>query len=236
MARTAVIAGIGPGTGAALATRFAAEGYTVALVARTAEKLAPIAAAIRDAGGQALEVPADAGDPAAVAAAAASIRDQAGDPEVLIYNAGTFQIAGILDITPEAFESSWKANCYGAFLWSQQVLPAMVQAANGTCIYTGATAALRGSSRFSTLAVGKFGLRALAQSIAREFGPQGIHAAHVIIDGMIDTPRVRSWQPDKAPHTLVDPTAIAETYWQLHNQSPRAWTQEMDLRPSVERF
>jgi NAD(P)-dependent dehydrogenase (short-subunit alcohol dehydrogenase family) len=112
----------------------------------------------------------------------------------------------------------------------------MVERGRGTILLTGATAALRGSARFAALAVGKFGLRALAQSMAREFGPQGVHVAHVIIDGQISTPRVRGMYPDREEHTMLSPDAIAQTYWQLHSQDPTAWTLELDLRPSVESF
>jgi NAD(P)-dependent dehydrogenase (short-subunit alcohol dehydrogenase family) len=124
----------------------------------------------------------------------------------------------------------------GAFYAAQQVLPAMVEVGRGTVLLTGATASLRGSARFSALAVGKFGLRALAQSMAREFGPQGIHVAHVIIDGQINTPRMREMSPDREEHTMLSPEAIAETYWQLHAQDHTAWSLELDLRPAVESF
>jgi NAD(P)-dependent dehydrogenase (short-subunit alcohol dehydrogenase family) len=122
----------------------------------------------------------------------------------------------------------------GAFYAAREVLPAMVEAGRGTILLTGASAALRGKARFSALAVGKFGLRALAQSMAREFGPQGIHVSHVIIDGQINTPSIREMMPDREEHTMLSPDAIAETYWQLHSQDRTAWTLESDLRPSVE--
>jgi NAD(P)-dependent dehydrogenase (short-subunit alcohol dehydrogenase family) len=124
----------------------------------------------------------------------------------------------------------------GAFYAAREVLPAMVEARHGTILLTGASAALRGKGRFSALAVGKFGLRALAQSMAREFGPQGIHVSHVIIDGQINTPRIGEMMPGREEHTLLSPDAIAETYWQLHSQDRTAWTLESDLRPSVESF
>ena len=124
----------------------------------------------------------------------------------------------------------------GAFYAAQQVLPAMIEAERGTILLTGATASLRGSARFSALAVGKFGLRALAQSMAREFGPQGIHVAHVIIDGQINTPSARERSPEREEHTMLSPDTIAETYWQLHIQDHTAWTLELDLRPAVEGF
>ena len=112
----------------------------------------------------------------------------------------------------------------------------MVEAGRGTILLTGATASLRGSARFSALAVGKFGLRALAQSMAREFGPQGIHVAHIVIDGQINTPRMRGMASDREEHTMLSPDAIAATYWQLHIQDRTAWTLELDLRPAVESF
>jgi NAD(P)-dependent dehydrogenase (short-subunit alcohol dehydrogenase family) len=145
-------------------------------------------------------------------------------------------MGGILELPPEDFDRCWKANCAGAFYGAQSVLPAMLQRGRGTIILTGATASLRGSARFSALAVGKFGLRALAQSMAREFGPQGVHVAHAIIDGQINTPRVREMSADREEHTMLSPNAIAEAYWQLHVQDSTAWTLELDLRPAVERF
>src|SRR5699024_10438243 len=117
----------------------------------------------------------------------AEIRDGLGDPTVLAYNAGIFQLGGVLELTPETFEQSWRVNCFGAFLAAREVLPAMQSRGSGTIILTGATAAMRGGAGFSGIAVGKFGLRALAQSMAREFGPQGIHVAHAVIDGQINT-------------------------------------------------
>ena len=234
--KTAAILGVGPGLGAAVARRFAREGFAVALMARREESVAGVRGQIQDAGGSALPVSADATDPASVAAAFEEVRDTLGNPEVFVYNAGAFQMGGILDLSPEKFDECFKANCAGAFYAAQQVLPAMVEAGRGTVLLTGATAALRGGARFSALAVGKFGLRALAGSMAREFGPQGIHVAHAIIDGQIDTPRLRETSPDREDHTMLSPDAIAETYWQLHLQDSTAWTLELDLRPSVESF
>jgi NAD(P)-dependent dehydrogenase (short-subunit alcohol dehydrogenase family) len=234
--KTAAILGVGPGLGAAVARRFAREGFAVALMARREGSVAGVREEIEAAGGTALPVSADATDPASVAAALDEVRSNLGAPEVFVYNAGAFQMGGILDISPEKFDECFKANCAGAFYAAQQVLPAMVDAGRGTVLLTGATAALRGGARFSALAVGKFGLRALAQSMAREFGPQGIHVAHVVVDGQIDTPRVREMSPGREDHTMLSPDAIAETYWQLHSQDQTAWTLELDLRPAVESF
>ena len=234
--KVAAVLGVGPGLGAAVARRFAAEGFAVALMARREESVAGVRAQIENGGGTALAVSTDATDPASVAAAFDRVRTEFGDPEVFVYNAGAFQMGGILEVSPEKFDECFKANCAGAFYAAQQVLPAMVERGRGTVLLTGATAALRGGARFSALAVGKFGLRALAQSMAREFGPQGIHIAHAVIDGQIDTPRVREMSPGREDHTMLSPDAIAEIYWQLHSQHPTAWTLELDVRPSVERF
>ncbi len=234
--RVAAVLGVGPGLGASVARRFAREGFAVALMARREESVAGARSEIEERGGTALPVAADATDPASVATAFGRVRGELGNPELFVYNAGAFQMGGILEISPEKFDECFRANCAGAFYAAQQVLPAMVERGRGTVLLTGATAALRGSARFSALAVGKFGLRALAQSIAREFGPQGVHVAHVIIDGQINTPTMRGRSPDREEHTMLSPDAIAEAYWQLHSQDPTAWTLELDLRPSVERF
>jgi NAD(P)-dependent dehydrogenase (short-subunit alcohol dehydrogenase family) len=234
--RVAAVLGVGPGLGAAVARRFAGEGFVVAMMARREESLAEIRQDIEHDGATALPISADATDADSVAAAFGTVRAELGDPEVLVYNAGAFQVGGVLEISPDQFDECFRANCAGALYAAREVLPAMVEAGRGTILLTGASAALRGKARFSALAVGKFGLRALAQSIAREFGPQGVHVSHVIIDGQINTPSMREMFPDREEHTLLSSNAIAETYWQLHTQHRTAWTLELDLRPSVERF
>lgn len=234
--KVAAVLGVGPGLGAAISRRFAREGFAVALLARSEGSTTPVREEIERSGGEALAVETDATDAASVARAFERVRDSLGDPEVFVYNAGAFQMGGIMDLSPEDFDTCLKANCAGAFYASQQVLPAMVEQGRGSVILTGATASLRGSANFSALATGKFALRALAQSMAREFGPRGIHVAHTIIDGQIDTPRVRSMSPDRDESTMLSPDAIAEAYWQLHRQNSTAWTLELDLRPAVESF
>ncbi|MDP8953159.1 MAG: SDR family NAD(P)-dependent oxidoreductase [Actinomycetota bacterium] len=234
--RVAVVFGVGPGLGTAVAKRFAREGFALGLMARSEESLSAAREAVEGAGGKALAVAADATDPASVSEAFEKVREELGDPEVFVYNAGAFQMGGILELTPELFDDCFRANCSGAFYGAQQVLPAMLEKGRGTIVLTGATAALRGSANFAALATGKFGLRALAQSMAREFWPQGIHVAHVVIDGQIDTPRVREMSPEREEHTMLSPDAIAESYWQLYSQDPTAWTLELDLRPAVEGF
>ena len=236
MSQVAIVIGAGPGLGAAAARRFAREGFTVGLVSRKAETMAPTLRQISEAGGNARAYTADTADGQAVATLFASVRAELGPPDVLIYNTSAFQIGGILDVSPDDFERCWKVGCHGAFLCAREALPAMVARGRGTILLTGATASLRGSARFSCLAVGKFGLRALGQSIAREFGERGVHVAHIVVDGQIDSPRARSSGPKRSTSSFLAPDAIAETYWQLHVQSPTAWTQEIDLRPSVEKF
>ncbi len=234
--RVAVVLGVGPGLGSSVARRFAREKFVVALMARGEDKLAPVKSVIESEGGHAVSVTADATDAASVSAAFARVREEIGPPEVLVYNAGAFQMGGVLETTPEQFERCWRANCAGGFLAAREVVPDMLVRGVGTLLFTGATASLRGSARFANLAVGKFGLRALAQSLARELGPKGIHVAHVVIDGQIDTPRLREMMPGREASTLLSPDAIAEVYYQLHTQDPSAWTQELDLRPAVEPF
>ena len=234
--KVAVILGVGPGLGSAVARRFAHEGFAVGIMARNEESLSAAQEEVESAGGQTLAVRADATDAGSVASAFEEVRRSLGDPEVFVYNAGAFRMGSVLEVSPEDFDDCFRANCSGAFYGAQQVLPAMVERGRGTIILTGATAALRGSARFAALATGKFGLRALAQSMAREFGPQGIHVAHVIIDGQINTPRLREVQPDREESTTLSPESIAETYWQLYAQDPRAWTLELDLRPALETF
>jgi NAD(P)-dependent dehydrogenase (short-subunit alcohol dehydrogenase family) len=234
MEKIAAILGVGPGLGAAVARRFAREGFAVGLLARNAKSLAPVQAELEASGARALPIPCDAGDAASVAAAFATLRHGLGHPGVLVYNAGAFVMGGILELDPARFEAAWRANCLGALLAAQQALPAMVADRSGTILLSGATGSLRGGARFAGLAVGKFGLRALAQSMAREFGPQGVHVAHFVIDGQIASERTR--QAGRAPEGVLDPDAIADTYWQTHNQHPSAWSLELDLRPSVEKF
>lgn len=235
-AKVAVVIGVGPGLGQAAARRFAKGGLAVAMVARTAEKLEALRDEIAREGGRALPVAADASDAASVGEAFARVRRELGAPSVLVYNAGTFQMGGVLELSAEDFERCWRTTALGAFLAVKEAAPSMIERGEGTMIFTGATASLRGSARFAALASPKFALRGLAQSVARELGPKGVHVAHVIIDGQIDLPRTRAMFPDRGDETFLAPSAIAETYWQLHVQDRTAWTHELDLRPAVERW
>lgn len=241
--RVCAVLGVGPGIGRAVALRFAREGYSVALLARRLERLQPIAEEIKQlqssltpSPAQPISISTDATDADSVTAAFKQIEATLGSPDVLVYNAGSFKRASAIQITPQEFETHWKANCFGGFVAAQQVLPKMVERKEGTVIFTGATASLRGSSLFSAFAVGKFGLRALAQSLAREFGPQGIHVAHVIIDGQVDNEYQVKSQPDLKIDAFLKSEAIAEEYWRLHTQHKTTWTQELDLRPYGEKW
>ena len=226
MTKNAVVIGAGPGLGASVVRRFAREGFTVAAVARNAQTLAGLT--------EAKHYHADTTDAASVAQAAAAIRKEMGAIDVLVYNAGAFQMASVLDLSVEDFERCWRANCEGGFLWAREMGRGMVERKSGTIIFTGATASMRGSANFAALAVGKFGLRALAQSMARELGPKGVHVAHVVVDGQIESARTK--QMGRGADTVLSPDAIAESYWYLHNQHPTAWTLELDLRPAIEKF
>jgi NAD(P)-dependent dehydrogenase (short-subunit alcohol dehydrogenase family) len=234
--KVVAVVGVGPGLGSALAIRFAQGGFAVALVARQDGSLRPVKAEIEGFGGTVRSYVADATNETSVGTTFARIREELGAPEVLLYNAGAFKAGGILELSATDFEQAWRVNCLGGLLTAQAVVPSMLERGRGSIIYTGATASLRGSARFAGLAVGKFGLRALAQSMARELGPQGIHVAHVVIDGGIDSARARAMFAGRDPQSFLAPRAIAETYWNLHAQEPTAWSQELDLRPSVEKF
>ncbi len=232
--KVAFVLGVGPGLGAAVARRFAREGYAIGLLARKAESIGPVEKELATMGTRVATALADATESTSVAAGIARVTEQLGPADVLVYNAGAFKMGGVLDVTPEEFDECWRANCAGAFYAARAVLPAMLAKKNGTILLTGATASLRGSARFSCLAVGKFGLRALSQSLAREFGPQGIHVAHVVVDGQIDLPRTRQMMPGRAAESFLAPDAIAETYFHLATQHPTAWSLEVDLRPAVD--
>ncbi|HKI98803.1 MAG TPA: SDR family NAD(P)-dependent oxidoreductase [bacterium] len=235
--KTIAIVGVGPGLGASLARRFAREGFAVALLARRAESLEPVSAELRQTGARVLALPTDGTQPAQVLSAFSRIKAELGAPDVLVYNAGNFFRGGILELTPQQFVQAWEANCLGAFLAAQQVLPDMVARKAGTILLTGATGSLRGGARFACLAVGKFGLRALGQSMAREFGPQGVHVAHVVVDGQIDNPRTQARYPEgRTADSYLSADAIADIYWDLHAQHPTTWTHELDLRPYGEKF
>ena len=223
---TAVVIGVGPGLGWHLCKRFADEGLRVIAAARSRDKLEGL---IAQSGRGAIEAAAcDAADAASVAA----LFEASGPARLVVYNAGKMVRGGALDLSPSEVEQAWRVICLGGLHTAQAALPGMLELGGGTLIYTGATASLRGGAGFAGFALSKFGLRALSQSLAREFGPQGIHVAHTIIDGQIASARHQG----RDPATLLKPEAIAEAYWQLHRQDPTAWSSEIDLRPAAERW
>lgn len=232
--QVAVIVGVGPGLGFALVKRFASAGMAVAMAARDKDRLEQLLA--KEPLADVRAYACDATEQAAVDRLFAHIDDELGAPEVAVFNAGAFEPGGILEITPAAFERCWQIGCLAGFLVAQAATRRMVEKGRGTIIFTGATAALRGGARFANLAVPKFGLRALAQSMARELGPQGIHVGHVVIDGQIMSERYAHLAAERGPDSLLEPDAIAEMYYQLHVQPRSAWTLELDLRPWTEKF
>jgi NAD(P)-dependent dehydrogenase (short-subunit alcohol dehydrogenase family) len=225
---------VGPGLGWSAVKRFASAGLRAYAVARDSKKLQALAASASDMRDRIVPLSCDTADPKQVGELFARVEKDSGPPAAVVYNAGAFQPGSILDITPQTFINCWQVGCLGGFLVGQAAARSMVAHGKGTLIFTGATASLRGGSGFANLAVPKFGLRALAQSMARELGPKGVHVAHVVIDGQIDSERYRG--AGRASDTLLQPDAIAEAYWQLHQQPREAWTFEMDMRPWCEKF
>jgi NAD(P)-dependent dehydrogenase (short-subunit alcohol dehydrogenase family) len=226
---TAVVVGVGPGLGAALARTFANEGYTVFAAARSATSLAGL-----DSAGV-VPIDADATEPADVERVFETAATS-GPLALAVFNAGTFVRGGILDTDPKEFERCWRVGTFAGFLVGQAAARRMLASGSGTILFTGATASLRGGAQFVNLAAPKFGLRAVAQSMARELGPRGIHVAHVIIDGQIHSERYAHLAKERGPDALLEPDAIAAQYLALHRQHRSAWTQELDLRPWSEKF
>jgi NAD(P)-dependent dehydrogenase (short-subunit alcohol dehydrogenase family) len=235
------IVGVGAsaGLGAAIGRRFSKAGLTVALTGRNQERVRAVTAEIAAAGGRAHALPGDvssADEVSRLAGEAAAL----GTLRVAVFNAGNAVRGTPLELTPEQFESTWRGSTYAGFLFARATLPGLLAAGGGTLLFTGATASLRGRGPFMAFAAAKAGLRSVAQSAAREYGPQGVHVAHVVIDGGIDGERLRASAPKFAsqagPDGLLHPDAIAETYWQLHQQHRSAWTHELDLRPYKEAF
>lgn len=240
------VVGAGPGIGESVARRFAAEGFVVALLARTEDKLQIMAQGIdADFGrGTARYYLTDLRVEQQVISSFRSIRDELGPVQVLVYNAGARRVNGrsVLDTTTEEFENFTRINLFGAFWSSKCVLPDMLAAERGTIIFTGATGSLRGMPGLSSFSPGKFGLRSLAQVITREYQSKGIHTAHLVIDGPVDGKliggvRRRQWERSGEKEKLADveayimqPVDLAQIYWYLHTQPRSTWTQELDVR------
>ena len=235
-----LVVGAGDATGGAIARRFAAGGYTACMTRRDAAKLQPLIEAIAAAGGAAHGFGSDARKEDEVVALVERIEREVGPIEVLVFNIGANVPCPVLEETARKYFKIWEMACLGGFLNGREVAKRMVARQRGTIIFTGATAALRGAANFAAFAGAKHALRALAQSMARELGPQGLHVAHVVVDGAIDTAFIRENFPErhalKAQDGILNPDHIAENYWHLHMQPRDAWTFELDLRPYMERW
>ena len=247
--KVCLVIGAGDATGGAVAKRFAREGYTVCVTRRSLDKLQPLLAQIREAGGVAHGFGSDARQEEEVVALVELIETTIGPIEVMVFNIGANSPNSILTETARRYTKMWEMACLAGFLTGREVAKRMVARAEGsapgrshkgTLIFTGATASLRGSAHFAGFSGGKMALRALAQSMARELGPLGVHVAHTIIDGAIDTEFIRTQFPQryalKDEGGILNPDHIADAYWMLHQQPRDAWTHELDLRPYMETF
>ena len=239
-AKVALVIGAGEATGSAIARRFAREGFTACVTRRTADKLQPLVESIEKAGGRARAFGSDARKEEQVVKLVQTIEREVGPIEVCVFNVGGNVRFPIRDMTTRVYTKVWEMAALAGFLAGREAAKVMVPRGRGTILFTGATASLRGGKGFAAFAGAKHALRALAQSMARELGPEGIHVAHVVIDGAIDTPFIRDTFPEryalKDKAGILDPEAIAENYWQLHRQPRSAWTHELDLRPWIENW
>lgn len=230
-----LVIGAGDATGGAIARRFAREGYIACVTRRTAEKLEALVTQIRSEGGEAYAFGSDARKEDEMVALIEKIESDIGPIEVAVFNIGANVRFSITETTSRVYQKVWEMACFGGFLMGREVTKVMLPRARGTIIFTGATASLRGREGFAAFAGAKHALRALAQSMARELWPKGIHVAHPVIDGAIDTEFIRTVAPEKYATKDIDgilnPDHIAEAYWQIHQQPRDAWTHESDLRP-----
>jgi len=244
MNKVALVIGAGDATGGAIARRFACGGYTACATRRSLDKLQPLLEQIRAEGGTAHGFASDARKEEEVVALIEQIETTIGPIEVLVFNIGANAPSSILEETARKYFKIWEMACFSGFLNGREVARRMVTRTAPdrpqTIIFTGATASLRGGANFAAFAGAKHALRALAQSMARELGPRGIHVAHSIIDGAIDTEFIRDNFPEryalKAQDGILNPDHIADQYWMLHTQPRDAWTHELDLRPYMEKF
>ncbi len=227
-----VVTGVGPGNGAAFSQRFAREGYRVAMLARSADALAGFEARIAGARGYACDV----ADATSVRECFERVRAELGPVEVLVHNAGSGVFASFLDATPAQLEQAWRVNVLGLFLCGREAVADMQKAGRGAIVVSGATASLRGGAGTAAFASAKAAQRSLAQSMARQLGPQGIHVALVVIDGVIDIPRTRALLADRPDDFFLKPDAIADSVYQLATQDRSAWTFELDVRPFGEKW
>ena len=233
--KVALLVGAGDAIGAAVARRFARGGFTVCVARREAAKSAALLDEIQAAGGQAHAFSVDARSEEAVQSLFQDVEQRIGPIEVCLFNAGSNVNKPILETSQKLFFKAWELACCAGFLVGREAASHMIKRGHGTMLFTGATASLRGRDGMSAFAGAKHALRALAQSMARELGPRGVHVAHVVVDGAIDTDFIRENFPEryalKAQDGILNPEHIAENYWMLHRQPRDAWTHELDLRP-----
>ena len=238
--KVALIIGAGDALGGAIAQRFAREGYVACVVRRDVQKLAPLVAAIEAEGGKAIAYGADARKEEQVTALYATIEKDVGPIEVMVFNIGANVQFSITETSAQKYFKVWEMGCMSGFLAGREAAKFMLTRGHGSILFTGATASTRGAANYAAFAGAKHGLRALAQSMARELGPQGIHVAHIVIDGAIDTEFIKNLFPEryklKEVDGILNPAHIAENYWHLHRQPRTAWTFEMDLRPYLEQW
>lgn len=235
--KTVVVAGVGPGLGAALVHKYAREGCQVAMLARSGDYLEQLAQEVRQYDkGVGMPMPVDLASEEEVKRVFKEIRRHFNDPDVLIYNASSSMWGGIEQVTPEQFEQTWRVSTLGAYLCCREVVEGMRRRRGGVILFTGATSSIRGRKGAIDFSSAKFALRGMAGSLAREVWAHGVHVAHVIIDGVIDTHAVHERFKPKPGEPLLHPSAIAETFWALTLQEPSAWTFELELRPSTEEF
>jgi NAD(P)-dependent dehydrogenase (short-subunit alcohol dehydrogenase family) len=234
------VIGAGDATGGAIARRFAREGLVACVTRRTLDKLQPLLEQIRGEGGEAHGFASDARKESDVQALVGHVDREIAPIEVAVFNIGANVRFDVTDTTERVYRKVWEMAALAGFLTGREVARAMLPRGRGTILFTGATASLRGAAGFAAFAGAKHALRALAQSMARELGPQGIHVAHIVIDGAIDTAFIAENFPEryalKEKQGILDPEAIAENYWNLHRQGRSAWTHELDLRPWMEKW
>jgi len=239
-AKAVLVIGAGDATGGAIARRFARDGYVACVTRRNADKLGPLVATIEQEGGKARAFGSDARKEDEMIALIDIIEREVGQIDVAVYNIGANVRFPIRETTSRVFFKVWEMACFGGFLMGREVAKRMVPRGRGTILFTGATASVRFGSGYAAFASGKHALRAVAQSMARELGPEGIHVAHVVVDGAIDTAWIRENFPERAAlkdeDGILNPDAIAENYWMLHRQPRSAWTHELDLRPWMEKW
>ena len=239
---SAIIIGAGVSTGSAITRKFAEMGYHVCPVRRERNfsELEKLVNGIQEAGCQATPFGVDARDEDAIAKLFKEVEENIAPIDVVVFNPGANVFFPIEDTTARVYKKVWEMAAFAGFLTGREAAKYMKKRGHGSIFFTGATASIRGGAGFSAFSGAKFALRSLSQSMARELGPQGIHVAHFIIDGAIDTPFIKENFPDtyalKEKDGILQPKEIAEAYWNIHVQHPSAWTQEMDLRPYMEKF